>query len=215
MYRSTLQHLTDHETLRHLTDHEHACLVHTADRKSFDDSIAEHLSPAAQDTDFPADDLNPEYELLGDVGDADFDLDFDHADLEVTPEVGDNYIDVDLLFSKGGTMTRGRVTAQKWDADGNPKGRANSNPILDTREYTVTFDNGDVTNLTANLIAESMYAQCDPNGNQYVLLDSLIDHQCLDMALRLLDKTAVRNDGGRQLCCQWKDGFRIDYQGMG
>ena len=57
-----------------------------------------------------------------------------------------------------------------------PKGRANSNPILDTRKYTVTFDDGDVTNLTANLIAKSMYAQCDPGGNQYVLLDSLQDH---------------------------------------
>ena len=79
MYRSTL---------RHLTDHEHACPVHTADCKSFDDSIAERLVPAAQDTDFPADDITPEYELIGDIGDADFDLDPDHADLEMTPEVG-------------------------------------------------------------------------------------------------------------------------------
>ncbi len=61
----------------------------------------------------------------------------------------------DLLFPKGGTMTRGGVTARKRGVDGNPKGRANTNPILDTREYTVTFDDGDVTDLTANLIAES------------------------------------------------------------
>jgi hypothetical protein len=80
-------------------------------------------------------------------------------------------------------MTRGRVIAQTRDADGNPKGRANSNPILDTCDCTGTFDNGDVTNLTANLIAESMYAQCDRDGNQYVLLDSLQDHQRLDTAL--------------------------------
>ena len=80
-------------------------------------------------------------------------------------------------------MTRGHVTARKRDADGNPKGRANSNPIINTREYLVTFDNGDVTKLTANLIAESMYAQCDPNGNQYVLLESLQDHRHLDTAL--------------------------------
>ena len=170
-------------TLQHLTDHEHACPVHPADCKSFDDSIAEQLGPAAKDTDFPVDDLTPEYELFGDVGDTDFDLDPDHTDLKVTPEVGDNYIGIDLLFPKGGTMTRGRVTAQKRDADGNPKGRANSNPILDTREYTMTFDDGDVTNLTANLIAESKYAQCDPSGNQYVLLNSLMDHQRLDTAL--------------------------------
>jgi hypothetical protein len=204
-------------TLRHLTDLEHACLVLTADRKSFDNSIAERLGPAAQDTDFLAYVLTPEYELFGDEGDADFDFDLDpdHTDLEVTPEVGNNYIGVDLLFPKGGTMSRGRVTAQKRDADGNPKGRANSNPILDSREYMVTFDDGDVTNLTTNLIAESMYAQCDPDNNQYVLLDSLIGHQHLDTALQLSDQTVVRNDGwtyqkrntvGWQLCCQWKDG---------
>ncbi len=141
------------------------------------------------------DNLTPKYELFGDVRGADSDPDPDHADLEVTSEVGNNYIGVDLLFPKGGTMTKGPATARKRDADGNPKGRANSNPIIDTHEYTVTFDDGDVTNLTANLIAESMYAQCDPDGNQYVLLDSLIDHQHLDTALRLSDQTAVCNDG--------------------
>jgi hypothetical protein len=174
VYRSTLQHLTNLERV---------CPVHTADRKSFEDSIAEQLGPTAQDSDFLADDLTPKYELFGDVGDADFDPDPDHADLEVTPEVGDNYIGIDLLFPKGGAMTKGRVTVQKRDGDSNLKGRANPNPILDTREYTVTFDDGDMTDLTANLIAESMYAQCDPGKNQYVLLDSLIDHQRLDTAL--------------------------------
>ncbi len=186
MYQSTLQHLTDPER---------CCPVHIADRKSFDDSIAERLGPAAQDSDFPAVDLTPEYDLFGDVGDANSDPDHDHADLPVTPKVGDNYIGVDLLFPKGGTMTRGRVTARKRDVDGNPKGPANTNPILNTREYTVTFNDGDVTDLTANLIAESMYAQCDPDGNQYVLLDSLTNHQRLDTALRLSDQTAVRSDG--------------------
>ncbi len=111
-------------------------------------------------------------------------------------------------------MTKGRVTAQKRDTDGNPKGRANPNPILDTHEYTVTFDDGDMTDPTANLIAESMYAQCDLDRNQYVLLESLIDQQRLDTALQLSDQTAVRNDGvtyqkrntvGWQICCQWKD----------
>ncbi len=56
-----------------------------------------------------------------------------------------------------------------------PVGLANANPILDTREYTFTFIDGDETVLNANLIAEAMYAQCDPNGNQYVLLDSISD----------------------------------------
>jgi hypothetical protein len=60
-----------------------------------------------------------------------------------------------------------------------------------------------------------MYAQCDPDGNQYVLLDSTIDHRQLDAAMRPFDQKVVRPDGrthlkrstiGWQVCCQWKDG---------
>ncbi len=79
--------------------------------------------------------------------------------------------------------------------DGNLKGTANDNPILDTREYVVTFDDGDVTDLTANLIAETMYAQCDPDGNQYVLLDAIIDYRRNDLALRLSDQIVSRPNG--------------------
>jgi hypothetical protein len=78
-----------------------------------------------------------------------------------------------------------------------------------------TFNNGDETVMSANLIAEAMYAHCDPDGNQYVLLDSIIDHKRLDSAIRPLDQKVVRPNGrtylrrstvGWQLCCQWKDG---------
>ncbi len=86
---------------------------------------------------------------------------------------------------------KGRVTSQKRDKDGNPVGLANANPILDTREYTFTFNDGDETVLNANLVAEAMHAQCDPNGNQYVLLDSSIDHRRLDSAIRPSDQKVV------------------------
>jgi hypothetical protein len=86
--------------------------------------------------------------------------------------------------------------------------------ILDTRSYIVNFDDGDQTELSANMIAESLYLQCDPNSNQYVLLEEIVDHQCLPTAIKLSDQKIVRADGktylkhsivGWQLCCQWKD----------
>lgn len=58
-------------------------------------------------------------------------------------------------------MARGHVTERKQDIYSNPKGLANPNPILDTQDYIITFDDGNVTELTANL-----YVQCDPNRNQ-------------------------------------------------
>jgi hypothetical protein len=35
----------------------------------------------------------------------------------------------------------------------------------------------------ANLIAESLFSQCDPDGNQYVLLDEIVDHRRLSTAI--------------------------------
>jgi hypothetical protein len=61
----------------------------------------------------------------------------------------------------------------------------------------------------------SLYSQCDPDGNQYVLLEEIVDHQRLPTAIKLSDQKIVRADGktylkrstiGWQLCCQWKDG---------
>jgi hypothetical protein len=132
-----------------------------------------------------------------------------------TPEVGDNYVSAQLAFPRGGELANGRVVSQKRDSDGNPIGRAHNNPILDTRTYNVEFDNGDVTELTANVIAESMYSQCDIEGNQYLLLDIFVDFRKSDKALTIPQQESVDHAGrvrrrmttaGWQLCCQWRDG---------
>jgi hypothetical protein len=139
----------------------------------FDETITHHLGPNATEQNFPAEDLTPGYYFYDD----DHDLDPAHADLEVTPEMGDNYLNAVISVLQGGTLAKGRITSQKRDKDGNPIGLVNASPILDTREYMFTFNNGDETVLNANLIAEVMYAQFGPDGNQYVLLDSIIDHR--------------------------------------
>jgi hypothetical protein len=92
-------------------------------------------------------------------------------------------------------MVKGRMCARKCDRDGDPVGLANSNPILDTRSYIIDFDNGNQTELTANLIAESLFSQCDPDGNQYVLLDEIVDHCRLPTVIRLADQQVVHANG--------------------
>jgi hypothetical protein len=156
-------------------------------RRVFDETVASHLGPNATDQDFPAEDLTPDIDHYED----DHYLDPDHGNLEVTPEMGDNYLNAEISVPQRGTLSKGRVTAQKQDKDGNPVGLANANPILDTGEYTFTFYSGDETVMSANLIAKAMYAQCDPDGNQYILLDSIIDHKRLDSAIRPLDQKVV------------------------
>ncbi len=91
-------------------------------------------------------------------------------------------------------MTSGGVTSRKCDMDGNFEGIFNDIPILDTCEYVVTFDDGDLTDLTVNLSTKSMYAQCDPEENQYVLLDPIIDYRRLDLMIAAPNDPQVRTE---------------------
>ena len=59
-----------------------------------------------------------------------------------------------------------------------------------------------------------MFAQCDENGNEYVLLDSLVDYQKADSALSIDEQKIEvkgrpymrRTTAGWSICCEWKDG---------
>ena len=55
-------------------------------------------------------------------------------------------------------------------------GRDHTNLILDTRTYPFAFAMGKVKDLTTNVIAESMYAHCNADRNEYLLLDVLVDY---------------------------------------
>ena len=104
------------------------------------------------------------------------------------PEVGDLYIGAEILLSRGDQMARGHVVARSREAKGNVMGRSHTSPILDTRMYQVEFAGSEVTELTTNIIAESMYAQCDPEGNEYLLLDALVDYHRDNKAISLSDQ---------------------------
>ena len=47
--------------------------------------------------------------------------------------------------------------------------------------------------LDANVIVMSMYAQCDLDGNQYLLLDSCVDYRKKDTASPLSEQKIVVN----------------------
>ncbi len=159
-------------TLRHLIDEELDSSVHKDTRHKFDESIENHLGPAALPQDFPAEDLTPDPTDYDDTNA----MDPEYGDAEVMPKIGGNYLSAELMLPKGGVMVKGCVTVHKRDREANPVGCANDNPILDTRLYIVNFDDGYQTELTANMIAESLYSQCDPDGSQYVLLEEIVDH---------------------------------------
>jgi hypothetical protein len=71
---------------------------------------------------------------------------------DYTPETYDAMISADLLLPKGDVLVPAKVIARKHDVQGNPIGRANTNPILDSRVYEVQFPDGHVEEYAANVL---------------------------------------------------------------
>jgi hypothetical protein len=134
------------------------------------------------------------------------------ADEQPSPDGHDQYLTMNVLIGRGGEAERGTVKRRAQNSFGNPIGKSNPNPILDTREYEVEFPDGTVDILTANTIAESMYSQVNAEGQEYSLLDEIIDHKSDGNALSrddslLLDSGTVRRTTkGWKLLVNWKDG---------
>ena len=69
-------------------------------------------------------------------------------------------------------LYKGTVTRRIKDCDGNPVGKRATNPVLDTRQYEVEFQDGSVETYTANLIAENIYSQVDEEGRYFQMINS-------------------------------------------
>ena len=73
---------------------------------------------------------------------------------------------------------------------------------------------GKVTVFTTNIIAESIYTQCDADRSEYLLLDLLVDYHKDDKAISFTEQQISiwgrpvnhKTTAGWQICCQWKDG---------
>ena len=78
------------------------------------------------------------------------------------------------------------------DADVNAVGRSNNNRILDTREYSVDFDDREVRKMTANVISESMYSVCDDSLNEYLTIYSIVNCWNNDKAITVYGQKVVQ-----------------------
>jgi hypothetical protein len=142
---------------------------------SIDDSIYKYDLNDDQDLEAP-EHMTPEYTPL------EPDSSMPEAD-EWDAEAFDKYISVEVCLPKDGQEVIAKVIARKRDHDGNPIGRSNANPILDTRLYQVIFPDGETAEYSANIITECLYSQVDDEGNQFLLLDEIIDWKQTEEAL--------------------------------
>ena len=107
-----------------------------------------------------------------------------------------------------------RVLSWKCDLNGRAVSTAHKQPVIDTCIYEVHFQDGRTKELAANTIAEVLYAQCDPDKNQYVMLDAIVVYRKNpDVAISWNNQVKIINSKkvvsfstrGWELCCEWKD----------
>jgi len=223
-------------TARPFTDEEWASEVWTKKRTAFDAEVLRRLEGPATEVaieNIDPDALTPVYPLYKDnvegtwahIPEADAihtpggPVRDDAADNVVedgdTPGVNDFYIGATVDINHKGELRTARVTGRARDEDGVAVGTANDNPLLDTRQYVVTFPNGEVSEYTANLIAESMIAQCDEDGYDVKLMEDIVDHQKDGNAVGDADRYFYnrgrrypkKTTAGWKLCVQWKGGL--------
>jgi hypothetical protein len=180
--------------------------------EEFDTSVAKVLGDMIAPEDLPGDET-PEYEAYEDE-----EMDTPRGIVEDRDEFDvdayDPYLDAEVLLPLGGEIMTRTVVGRKRDVHGNLIGKASVHPILDTREYIVRFPDGQEAEYAANLIAQKMIAQCDTEGNQFMLLKGIIDHRGGADAVDLQDgHMIIRNrrvrrktTKGWNLCVEWVDG---------
>ena len=82
------------------------------------------------------------------------------------------------------------------------------------RKCRVEFYYGEVIELMAYVIVESMYAACDDSGDYYLMIDLIVDYQKNDIAIIVPDQKVThigqismrKYTVGCQICFQWRDG---------
>ena len=78
--------------------------------------------------------------------------DIDDAD----PDTYNHYLGVEVELLQGDRVLTGKVKRRKTNPNGSVHGRANSNPILDSRMYDVEFPDGQTVEHSANIIAQNV-----------------------------------------------------------
>ena len=217
--RTTVWPMTNLELKEH--DNRKSC-------DAFDAKIRERLqddkhviaeNAKAQPNDWSAFNLDEDPDFREEFFDVVSSEDVVEAD-DYTPDVGDDsYLHMEVQIPRPGFEhpQRGRVTKRMRDEDGNPIGRADDKNILfDTRLYEVEFPDGEKLALSANYIAQNLFAQINDDGDRFILLKDIIDYRIKADAVKPEDAFITTRSGakrrrtttrGVELCCEFVDGM--------
>ena len=81
------------------------------------------------------------------------------------------------------------------DDNRRPINMANDNPILDSIMYEFEYHDGYVAAMTANVIAQNLFAQVDQEVNRFVLILYIIDTRTDGTQTLQKDASVITNSG--------------------
>ena len=129
----------------------------------------------------------------------------------------DDYIGAQIVMpDRDGVPVLTKVKKRKRDAQGNPIGESNANPILDSRIYELEFPDGRTEEYAVNVLAENLLNQADQDGWDTGLIDEIIDaRKDPEIAVPMSEGTFETSTGQRRavittkgwdIQIKWKDG---------
>ena len=90
--------------------------------------------------------------------------------------VNDLLVGIELNMPQVDEIRRTKVIRASQDSQGKTIGEHNANPLISTLAYDIQFDNGEIQQVGANIIAQNLYSQIDGFGNAYTMLKGILDH---------------------------------------
>ena len=127
----------------------------------------------------------------------------------------DQLIHAELQLPHRDKMDLAKVIGRSIGPDGKTTGTYNDQPQLNTVIYDVEFEDGEVKEYAANVIAENMLSQVDEEGFSNTLFDCIVDHRKDDSATPKSDMYVTTKRGARRIkkstrgwkhLVRWKDG---------
>ena len=117
-----------------------------------------------------------------------------------SPEALENtYLDMEIALprdSNGPEFTK--VTKRLHNKEGLPIRTANDNPILNSCLCEVKYADSYKVALTANSLAENIFAKVGNEGNRFVLLDIIANHRVDSSILKEDNRFITSSNGSRR-----------------
>ena len=128
----------------------------------------------------------------------------------------DTLINAEVQLHVGERLAPGKVISRVVGPNGEQLGTFDINPYLNTIMYEVEFDDGQIREYGANIIAESMITQVDSDGFSSPLMKGIIDYRKDEaVAIDKQDMYVITKSGQRRLrkttqgwklLIEWADG---------